>query len=163
MKMESVLNEIRPQLQVIRRHLDSLTLERQNPKQRKDPQEAQSTGKENFTNNVSTSGGKAGKVAYPILVGLATNLYISSKGKNARRSRDKIVSLDLHGLSKRKALDKLKKSLPQWVDVAMKGTHPFVIPVDIICGGGSQELSEVVATWIRNEKQVANRPKGYFI
>ena len=165
MKMESVLNEMRPKFQGIRRKLDSLALKRQVPKQRKDLQEARSADKENtdcnFIDKVSTSGGKAGKVAYPILVGLDTNLYISSKGKNARRSKAKVVSLDLYGLSKRKALDKLKKSLPQWVDVAMKGAHPFVIPVDIICGGGSQELSEVVATWIRSEKQVANRPKGF--
>ena len=36
-----------------------------------------------------------------------------------------------------------------------------MIPVNVICGGGSQELSEeVVAAWIRTEKQVASRPKG---
>ena len=162
--MEDVLYQMRPKLNKIRKGLDSLTLELQVPKQRKASHEARSACKENdcnFVDRVSTTGGKAGKTAYPILVGQLTNLYISSKkGRTARLSLSK-VSLDLHGLSKKKALEKLNKSLPQWVDIAMKGAHPFVIPVDIVCGGGSQELSEVVATWIRSEKQVANRPKGY--
>ena len=34
-----------------------------------------------------------------------------------------------------------------------------MIPVNVIYGGGSQELSEEVAAWIRTEKQVAKRAK----
>ncbi|KAL7540296.1 hypothetical protein ACHAXR_010011 [Thalassiosira sp. AJA248-18] len=42
----------------------------------------------------------------------------------------------------------------------MRGEYPWVIPVDIVCGGGSQILSEAVKAWIRNNRQVANRPKN---
>ena len=38
--------------------------------------------------------------------------------------------------------------------------QPFVIAVDIVCGGGNQVLSELVAQFIRDNSQVANRPKG---
>ena len=37
----------------------------------------------------------------------------------------------------------------------------FAMPVDIICGGGHQILSEVVEQWIRTNRKVANRPKGF--
>ncbi len=43
----------------------------------------------------------------------------------------------------------------------MKGEYPWVIPVDIICGGGNQSLREVVAAWIKRENQVGKRPKNY--
>eukprot|EP00970_Alexandrium_tamarense_P002773 scaffold389_cov211-Alexandrium_tamarense.AAC.10 len=42
----------------------------------------------------------------------------------------------------------------------MKGDHPFVIQLNIVCGGGSQVVSEVVKVWIRDSKQIANGPKG---
>ena len=45
------------------------------------------------------------------------------------------------------------------IDIAMKGNHPFVIRVDIVCGRGNQVLSELVASFIRDSPQVANRPK----
>ena len=43
----------------------------------------------------------------------------------------------------------------------MKGDHPFVIQLNIVCGGGSQVVSEVVKVWIRDSKQIANGPKGW--
>jgi len=165
--MEPVLNEMRPQLQPIRRKLDSLTLQRRLPKQKKGPKVISNDDKENvcnFTNILATSGGKAGKIAFPIVVGQVTNLFNSSKPSRSRNSRRyKIISLDLHGLSKKQALEKLNENLPRWVDTAMKGENPWVIPIDIICGGGNQVLSEVVTAWIRSEHQVANRPKSYFM
>ena len=106
---------------------------------------------------MKTSGSKAGKTVYPILVGLESNLYSSSKVSRNMKA----ISLDLHGFSKKQALKTSKKNLPRWVDTAMKGEHPWVIPVNVICGDGSQELSEVVAAWIHREKQVANRPKSF--
>ncbi len=39
----------------------------------------------------------------------------------------------------------------------MRGDCPWVIPVDIICGGGSQALSDVVRDWIRANPQVVNK------
>merc|ERR1711957_773172 len=82
---------------------------------------------------------KAGKAFYPILVGEATNLY-----KTSSASHGHLPAIDLHGCSKEEALEKLGKSLPIWVDTAMKGSHPWVMGVDIICGGGNQILSDVV-------------------
>jgi len=70
------------------------------------------------------------------------------------------TNVDLHGYTEESALRLLDDSLAGWVDVAMKDSYPFVIPIDIICGGGSQTLSEVVRNWIRTNRQVANRPKG---
>ena len=64
-------------------------------------------------------------------------------------------------MSKDEAHQALDKSLPKWIDLAMKGRDPWVIPVDIICGGGNQILREVVAAWIKRENQVGNRPKNY--
>ncbi|KAK1741844.1 hypothetical protein QTG54_007417 [Skeletonema marinoi] len=112
---------------------------------------------------VEHSAAKAGKTAYPVLVsGEVSNIFKTSKQRRKKLSSrsDKII-LDLHGMTKQHALELLEKSLPTWIDQAMKGDHPYVLPVDIICGGGSQLLSEVVANWIRNKPQVANRPKGY--
>ena len=63
-------------------------------------------------------------------------------------------------ISTHEALHRLDEGLPAWIDTAMRSDYPFVIPVDIICGGGSQILSEVVETWIRKNRQVANRPKS---
>ena len=58
---------------------------------------------------------------------------------------------------------KLNKSLPNWVETAMKGDDPWVIAMDIICGGGNQVLSEVVAKWIRNNSRVTNRSKRKYL
>lgn len=60
---------------------------------------------------------------------------------------------------KAEALDKVNECLPQWVDAAMKGEYPWVIPVTIVCGGGHQILSEVVDTWIRENENVPNAPR----
>ena len=98
---------------------------------------------------------KAGKVIHPILVGEVSNLY-----KTRRLPQAYLTTLDLHGCSKGEALEKLGDSLPVWVEAAMRGNHPWVLGVDILCGGGNQTLSDVVKEWIRANEQVANRPKG---
>eukprot|EP00956_Cyclotella_meneghiniana_P036123 scaffold121796_cov20-Cyclotella_meneghiniana.AAC.2 len=51
------------------------------------------------------------------------------------------------------------KALIGWVDTAMKGEYPGVIPVDVVCGGGNQILSETVKTWIKSKKNVVNVPR----
>ena len=160
---EPVINELIPLLQPIRRNLDSLTLERSRPKQEKVSKVA-SNDKENTCNffRTSESTAKAGKAVFPIVVGQVSNLYNSSKSSHRRKSKQlKTISLDLHGMSKADALQKLRKSLPNWNDLAMKGEYPWVIPVDIICGCGNQILSEVVTDWIKKENKVGNRPKNY--
>ena len=50
---------------------------------------------------------KAGKVAYPILVGEASNLY-----KTSTMPHGHLATIDLHGCSTEEALEKLDNSLP---------------------------------------------------
>jgi len=151
---EPVINELRPLLRPIRRNLDSLTLERTRPKEIRDTK-LDSNDKENINNFscTSESAAKAGKAVFPIVVGEESNLYKSFKSSYRRNSQSfKAISLDLHGMSKDEAEQALKKSLLKWIKLAMNGGDPWVIPVDIICGGGNQILREVVAAWIKRER-----------
>jgi len=102
-------------------------------------------------------GGKAGKTSYQINVGINDNLYFTSKSQVRRRSS---ATIDLHGFTKSEATEKLDEVLPSLVDEAARGSYPFVISANIVCGGGSQELSETVATWIKKTRCVANAPKN---
>ncbi|KAL7543488.1 hypothetical protein ACHAWF_007400 [Thalassiosira exigua] len=71
--------------------------------------------------------------------------------------------LDLHGFTREEALYKLNASLPDWVDDAMKGEYPWVVLVNIVCGGGSQILSEAVEKWIKQTGNVSNAPKSDYL
>jgi len=154
--MNPVLEELDPRLKDIRNQLNKLTIKNNSPKKRghttkrTDVSQAAST----FLLPDECLAKKAGKVAYPILVGEASNLYKTSTLPHGH------LAIDLHGCSKVEALEKLDKSLPVWVDAAMRGSAPWVLGVDIICGGGSQILSEAVRRWIRVNVHTANRPKG---
>jgi len=157
--MTPVFEELGPLLKDIRNRLNDLTIKKSAPKVRR----PKSARKKIEPAPASLSlpaddslGGKAGKIAYSILVGEGSNLYNTSKSL----SRGTII-IDLHGYSRDEALIKLDESLPVWVNSAMRGEYPWIIPVDIICGGGNQFLSEVVHNWIRANHQVANRPKGF--
>ena len=119
--------------------------------------------KENISNKVasmrcSSFGGKAGRAAYPILVGEAANLYKTHQLRQRKKTCK--VTLDLHGCTRDEAKKMLNEGLQAWIDSAMKGDYPFVIPVDIVCGGGNQILSDLVAQFIRDETNVAKRPRG---
>jgi DNA-nicking Smr family endonuclease len=157
---------MRPKLDEIRQQLISLSLHRTPPKKKTPPKAV--ADKENSHNSFalakSTTTAKAGKTAYPVLVsGEVSNIFKTSKKRHKLCLKTDLVTLDLHGMSKQQALQLLDEKLPVWVDLAMKGHHPFVLAVDIICGGGTQLLSEVVAQWIGDNNQVANRPKGYLM
>lgn len=149
--------EARSKLKKIRQELDAMNLERVDPKQKKKKEKPDPQSVQSFP-TLSTAGGdkKAGKSQYIVLVGDPNNLY---KTRNIKRSMSQILCIDLHGMSKTEALSKLDEHLPQWIDIAMRGSYPFVIPVKIICGKGSQTLSEAVAEWIRRKKEVSNAPK----
>lgn len=159
--MEPVFNELYPKLKHIRDKLTALTLHKTPPKDRSKgiarAKENDLPGLANLSlNDTLNGGGKAGKIRYPILVGESANLYkthqlLSGKG---------VTTLDLHGCTRDKARCILNESLYEWVDTAMRGEYPFVIAVDIICGSGKQVISELVAQFIRDNSQVANRPKG---
>ena len=146
-------------LKAIRNQLNNMKLKKTTPKARqisRRKKNKSSTVLLTLTLPSDSQGGKAGKVSYPVLVGEVTNLY---KTRNTLTKAP--ITIDLHGLSKDEALYRLNTILPSWVKMAMEGNYPFVIPVDIICGGGTQILSEAVKNWIRRNRQVANRPKGY--
>ena len=84
------------------------------------------------------------------------------RGRSSNQARQNDIMIDLHGLTKDEALNKLDNNLPKWVDTAMKGEHPFVIPLKIVCGGGNQILSEAVESWIKQNDQVSNAPKNLY-
>ena len=156
-----VLDELRPKLKLIRQRLNDLTLQKDLPKKRQSAKTCQ--GNENVSDNIlvptnTSFDGKAGKSIYHILVGEPNNLYNTGQF-NLKTKGQRVIVLDLHGCSRYKALGVLRKRLPAWVEDAMKGDYPFVIKVDIICGCGNQVLSELVAQFIRDNDQVANRPK----
>ena len=149
--------EARSKFKRIRQELDAMNLERIEPKQKNKKEKPAPQSMPSFS-TLSTAGAdkKAGKSQYIVLVGDPNNLY---KTRNIKRSISQVICIDLHGMSKNEALSKLDEHLPQWIDVAMRGSYPFVIPVKIICGKGSQTLSEAVAEWIRKKKEVSNAPK----
>merc|ERR1711966_521588 len=155
--MNPVLEEMTPKLKVIRNRLYSLNTKKMPPKEKRLHVRAISVPRETPINTFVERDGikKTGTTSYPVLVGEASNLY-----KTSRIPPKQFTAIDLHGLSKEEALERLDDSLPVWVDAAMRGNNPWVIGVNIICGGGSQILSDVVKKWIRDNPQVANRPKG---
>ena len=108
-------------------------------------------------------GGKAGKFHYIVQVGDVHNMYKSSKprrGCHALSTNNRTICIDLHGLTKTEAIECLNGQLPEWIDFAMHGHYPFVIPVEIICGCGNQILSEVVEQWIKANENVCNAPRN---
>jgi DNA-nicking Smr family endonuclease len=158
--------EVENKLKEIRTRLNALDLERQPPKQKK-----KNKSKKKKAQVVpdlqalpkSGVGGKAGKPYFDVQVGDVQNLYKTTKPSASRKSRSSSgsdLSLDLHGCSREEARTKLDESLKVWVDTAMEGTYPFVLPATIICGCGSQVLSEMVEDWIKNQRNVRNAPNN---
>jgi len=158
LKLTRVIEEMEPRLKLIRQQLNCSMLKRQSSKIKKLRPRSKSPDSVAFVPNPASDGlgGKAGKTSYQINVGVNDNLYSTSKNQGRRRSS---ATIDLHGFTKSEATDKLDEVLPSLVDEAARGSYPFVISANIVCGGGSQELSETVATWIKKTKRVANAPK----
>lgn len=124
--MEPTFDEMRPILKKIRDKLTALTLQKTVPKLRK---KVVGEGRENeLTSSIinlslvdDTSGSKAGKTVYPILVGEPANLFKTRQLRSSKMSH--ITTLDLHGCSRYKALGLLRKGLIEWVDKAMQGDY----------------------------------------
>jgi len=159
-------DEVQPRLKEIRNRLNSLDLERQPPKKKRSIKKKKK-GEGNAGGQLvlpdSGAGGKAGKPHFVVQVGEVQNLYKTTKSSRQKGSPcDASATLDLHGCTRDEALAKLDATLETWVDAAMRGAYPFVIPAKIVCGCGGQVLSETVERWIRNRAQVANCPKGMF-
>ena len=95
-----------------------------------------------------------------VQVGEVENLCKTKKSCHLHHSAD-VTTIDLHGYTEIKALENLNKRLPEWVDIAMKREYPFVVTVKIVCGCGSQILSETVHEWIKSTGNIRNAPKNY--
>jgi len=160
-----VYEEAEPTFKEIRQRLNALNLERTKPKQRTSPSKSAKPVEvvDNPISDDQLLGGKAGKTQFIIQVGEVSNLYKTTKPSSVGRGRrhDDIM-IDLHGLTAEEAVYRLDRHLPDWIESAMKGTYPFVIPVKIVCGGGSQVLAEVVENWIKENDSVANAPKNMY-
>jgi DNA-nicking Smr family endonuclease len=158
-KLTRLFEEAEPIFNKIRQELNDLIIQRSKPKRRITTSRPAPVIAEPICNPVSEGlGGKAGKVFFNVNVGQVENLYKTSKtGVSSHRFR---LSVDLHGYSKDEAVAKLDDCLPEWRDTAMRGEYPWVIPVEIVCGGGSQILSETVERWIKENDGVANAPKN---
>jgi len=100
-------------------------------------------------------GGKAGKKYFEVRVGEQSSLYTTSR----RSPPSRRTLVDLHGMSKTRALNRLDEGLPLWVEDAME-EYPFVGTVRIVTGGGNQILADAVRDWIARNKQVANAPQS---
>ena len=157
--LSKVHDEVYPRLKKIRQRLNNLLIER-SPVKVKAPRIQ--SGSQNITpkENPCTIGlgGKAGKSHFNIQVGEVSNLYKTSKASHY--TLGSLPTLDLHGYSSEEALKKLDYSLKVWVEMAMHESYPFILQAEIVCGCGSQTLSEVVDTWIRSNKDVCNAPKN---
>jgi DNA-nicking Smr family endonuclease len=156
-----LFTEVEPKFKEIRRRLNLLALERTKPKQKRSRRIVQP---QQPVINPSTEGlgGKAGKTQYVVQVGESANLYKTTKaGISSPPLR--AITIDLHGQTKAQVQSTLETSLPIWNDIAMASAYPFVIPIQIICGGGNQILSQTVEDWIRRNENVANAPKNLWV
>lgn len=163
--ISDVFEEAAPQFKEMRQKLDALNLERTEPKDKSIQRNMNSDSIERIDNAPAEGlGGKAGKTHFEILVGEVDNLYKSQKRSKRRKHKlnvttTKNITIDLHGMTTDEAQAQLDESLPTWVDIAMHGSYPWVIPVTIVCGGGNQILSELVENWIKQTAKVANARK----
>ena len=161
-----VFEELQPRLKEIRIGLNALDLQCQ-------PKKLKSCGKKSSDEAVDHStlpgseiGGKAGKSHFVIQVGEVQNLYKTTKASSTSPlnvSQGGIPTLDLHGYTEEEAIVKLDESLEAWFEIAMTGSYPFVITALIICGCGSQVLSETVQDWIKSTSRVRNAPKNHLV
>ncbi len=158
-----IFDEANPQFKNIRQKLNNLTLE-QTPAKVKSVSPRVHVREPTATNISSFSlDNKAVKTHFNILAGEVSNLYKSTKPSKKTKEHMVSITIDLHEYTKEAAVRKLDESLPSWIDAAMHGNYPFVIPVTIICGAGGQVLSEVVEQWIRDNERVANARKNMLI
>ena len=160
-QLSKLHEEAHPRLKEIRIKLNSLDIKHQVPKRKRI-----NTKKQKAKCNIdmlqmiphSGTGSKAGKSSFRVQVGEVQNLYKTTR-RSARTGRRAAASLDLHGCTREEALRQLDAHLPAWVDAAMRGSYPFVMPVTIVCGCGHQILAGTVEEWIRARPQVANAMK----
>jgi DNA-nicking Smr family endonuclease len=161
--LTQLFEEAEPKFKAIRQKLALLSIECDQPKVKKgslsSKRHKSPVAIQPINNpNMDGTGGKAGVPFHVVHVGEVQNLYKTGQALQGQRP----ISIDLHGHTQEEALTKLNESLPQWMETAMKGAYPFVIPVCIISGCGNQIISETVEQWIRQNDNVSNAPKKKF-
>ncbi|KAL7545278.1 hypothetical protein ACHAWF_008626 [Thalassiosira exigua] len=158
-RLTIVHEELEPCLKEIRQRLNRLHLKQRQPKIKSYERKTKNMPENPRPPFYETCfGRKAGTPYFLVNVGEGSNLYKTHPHRNSCSST---VSIDLHGMTKKVALETLDASLAQWIDLAMRGSYPFVQRVRIVCGGGNQVLSECVDHWIRrNKMHVAKAPKS---
>jgi hypothetical protein len=148
MILSKLHEEMQPRLREIRMKLNILDIERQPPKSK--IKVGRKCAKEEPIDQDalprSGVGGKAGRHHFVVQVSEVQNLYKTTKSSAlaSHQSQSSIPALDLYGCTREEAIARLTESLKKWVDTAMKGSYPFVITAVIVCGCGSQVLSETV-------------------
>ena len=156
--LSKVFDEMQPKLKVIRQQLNDLMLDRQSSKT-KSPgshkKKARETLSPVFNPSTVGIGAKAGRTSFSVNVGRVEYLYKTAKRPHQHAKMPSVAKVDLHGCTKEEAVERLGTSLYEWMDTAMHGSYPWVIPALIICGGGHQILSETVENWIKDTKNVA--------
>ena len=166
MILSKLHEEMQPRLREIRMKLNILNIERQPPKSKS--KVGRKCAKEDPIDHDalprSGVGCKAGRSNFVVQVGEVQNLYKTTKSSvlASQQSQPSVPTLDLHGCTREEAIARLNESLEEWVDIAMKGYDPFVITAVIVCGCGTQILSETVQGWIKSTRQVRNAPKNHF-
>ncbi|KAL3768182.1 hypothetical protein ACHAW5_007916 [Stephanodiscus triporus] len=170
MILSKLHEEVQLRLKDIRTRLNALDLDHQQPKSKNTGIKKSTPTKEGPDDQMllreSGVGGKAGKAYFVVQVGEVQNLYKTTKTSalaSPMHGQSGLPTLDLHGCTRVRAVVKLNKSLKVWVDTAMRGYDPFVITAVIVCGCGSQELSETVQEWIKSTSQVRNAPKNHLL
>jgi DNA-nicking Smr family endonuclease len=159
--LSDVFVEAEPTFKDIRQRLNALLIHKSKPKQRVSTPTEEPPSDDAFTIAFTDDGvKKAGKTVYHVLVGQPDSLYVSSKKKATPQCANHF-SIDLHGCSKDQAAELLDSAVQTWIDSAMTGNYPWVVRVDIVCGGGAQILGETVEQWIKEQKNVAHRPKSF--
>jgi dsDNA-specific endonuclease/ATPase MutS2 len=166
MILSKLHEEMQPRLREIRMKLNTLNIERQPPKSKN--KGGRKCAKEDSIDHDalprSVVGGKAGRSNFVVQVGEVQNLYKTTKSSalaSSHQSQSSVPTLDLHGCTREEAIARLNESLEEWVVTAMEGSYPFVITAVIVCGCGSQVLSETVQEWIKSTSQVRNAPKNH--
>jgi len=109
---------------VIRERLNAIDFERTEPKLKIKRSKLVYTSQVIDNQITAGSGGKAGVLYNMVQVREVTSFYYKTYKPQHHSSPQitarKVITIDLHGLTKSKALAELDMSLPKWINTAMK-------------------------------------------
>ena len=125
-----VHEEAEPRLKLIRQRLNNLSLQRTRPKVRSSDTKSHPFKGPSFIDNPCSHGcgGKAGKAYFHIHVGAVENLYKTRSLSCGSLHGSNMITADLHGMTSNEALSYLDERLGEWIDMAMRGDYPWVLP-----------------------------------